>query len=125
MCVTDTQDVRGDAAKGEWGMSSERLCEVCGEPIPAKRLEAVPNARRCVVCQSQNDVVVLRDAAVPLHRLTPSPREANPTKHGIRMRRYERRGLLSSGGLSQFASHADPSLQDPTIYNAGIRARSN
>jgi DnaK suppressor protein len=28
------------------------LCEVCEEPIPAKRLDALPWARMCVKCQS-------------------------------------------------------------------------
>lgn len=28
------------------------LCERCEEPIPAKRLDAVPAARMCVMCQS-------------------------------------------------------------------------
>lgn len=27
-------------------------CEDCGEEIPPRRLEALPGARRCVVCQS-------------------------------------------------------------------------
>lgn len=27
-------------------------CEVCGDPIPADRLEAVPEATRCVSCSS-------------------------------------------------------------------------
>ncbi|QRE00497.1 hypothetical protein [Burkholderia phage BCSR129] len=28
-------------------------CEDCGEPIPAARLEAIPNACYCVACQSK------------------------------------------------------------------------
>jgi DnaK suppressor protein len=28
-------------------------CEVCGEPIPPARLEALPVARRCVPCQEE------------------------------------------------------------------------
>ena len=31
--------------KGEYG-----ICEVCGDPITPKRLEALPYANRCVVC---------------------------------------------------------------------------
>jgi DnaK suppressor protein len=27
------------------------VCEVCGGPIPAERLEALPHARLCVPCQ--------------------------------------------------------------------------
>lgn len=29
------------------------LCADCGEPIPAARLAAIPNAARCVACQSE------------------------------------------------------------------------
>jgi len=29
------------------------VCEWCGEPIAAKRIEAVPWATRCVACQAQ------------------------------------------------------------------------
>ena len=29
------------------------ICAVCGEPIPMKRLEAVPTALRCVTCEQQ------------------------------------------------------------------------
>ena len=28
------------------------ICEACRKPIPAKRLEALPYATRCVACQS-------------------------------------------------------------------------
>jgi RNA polymerase-binding transcription factor DksA len=28
----------------------DRLCAICGEPIPAKRLEAVPGTTTCVAC---------------------------------------------------------------------------
>lgn len=31
--------------------NSVRYCVDCGEPIPAARLNAVPNAIRCVECQ--------------------------------------------------------------------------
>jgi hypothetical protein len=30
--------------------SGEKLCVSCGEPIPAKRLEAVPGTTTCVQC---------------------------------------------------------------------------
>jgi len=32
--------------------SEEKLCVSCGEPIPAKRLEAVPGTTTCVACAS-------------------------------------------------------------------------
>jgi len=31
------------------------LCEDCGEPIPANRLEAAPTARRCMKCQAKRE----------------------------------------------------------------------
>ena len=31
---------------------TEVFCEDCGEQIPPKRIEALPNAIRCVACQS-------------------------------------------------------------------------
>ncbi len=33
-----------------------RHCEGCADPIPANRLRAVPNARRCVKCQEKYDL---------------------------------------------------------------------
>lgn len=32
------------------------LCEICGEPIPIKRLEISPDTTMCVPCKSENDV---------------------------------------------------------------------
>jgi RNA polymerase-binding protein DksA len=34
--------------KGEYG-----VCEVCGDPITPRRLEAAPYATRCVVCEGK------------------------------------------------------------------------
>jgi len=34
--------------RGEYG-----ICERCGQAIPAARLEALPNASRCVACQEE------------------------------------------------------------------------
>jgi hypothetical protein len=31
-------------------MTMERECERCGEPIPSRRLEVLPNTRLCVEC---------------------------------------------------------------------------
>lgn len=31
-------------------------CDECGDPIPPKRLELIPNAELCVKCQSKKDV---------------------------------------------------------------------
>lgn len=35
-------------AEGTYG-----LCEVCGQPIPPARLEAMPAARRCIACAAR------------------------------------------------------------------------
>ncbi len=35
-----------------------RLCGECGQPIPQKRLAAVPDADSCVDCASQHDAPV-------------------------------------------------------------------
>ena len=43
-------DIRAALARIEDG--SYGLCERCEEPIPAKRLDALPWARMCVHCQS-------------------------------------------------------------------------
>ena len=39
-----------DAALGRLEDGSYGTCEVCGEAIPAGRLEARPTARRCITC---------------------------------------------------------------------------
>lgn len=33
-------------------MTTEVICEGCDEPIPAKRIEVVPDATKCVACLS-------------------------------------------------------------------------
>jgi DnaK suppressor protein len=45
------QDVR--AALNAIHDGTYGFCESCEEPIPVKRLEAVPWARRCVRCQTE------------------------------------------------------------------------
>jgi hypothetical protein len=37
------------------------LCEVCREPIPPERLEAIPNAKRCAACQGKAEAGQLGD----------------------------------------------------------------
>ena len=37
-----------EAALGRLSDGTYGLCEVCGNPIPAARLEAIPTARRCM-----------------------------------------------------------------------------
>ena len=40
------------------------LCERCEEPIPAKRLDALPWARLCVTCQSAAEAEERQDGAL-------------------------------------------------------------
>ena len=42
--------------RGEYGM-----CEACEEPIPPRRLEALPYARYCVACQTKAEDGTLGD----------------------------------------------------------------
>ena len=42
-----------DAALEMMEKNTYGVCEQCGEPIPVKRLLAVPTARHCVPCQEQ------------------------------------------------------------------------
>lgn len=44
------EDVRRLVEQGRYG-----LCGSCGEQIPAERLEAVPDARRCMSCQQRSE----------------------------------------------------------------------
>lgn len=44
--LKDVEDALDRLHRGTYG-----ICEGCGQPIPADRLEAVPTARRCVDCQ--------------------------------------------------------------------------
>ena len=39
--------------RGDWHTAV--VCELCREPIPAERLDALPDARRCVTCQAAAD----------------------------------------------------------------------
>jgi Prokaryotic dksA/traR C4-type zinc finger len=39
------------ADDGDW--QAAVLCEICRQPIPAERLEALPGAKRCVACQGK------------------------------------------------------------------------
>ena len=43
------------------GESAEE-CDDCGEPIPAKRREALPGVRTCVACQAERDQAVTHSA---------------------------------------------------------------
>jgi DnaK suppressor protein len=46
-----------DAALHKLEDGTYAVCEECGEEIPLKRLEAVPSASYCVLCQNQIDKI--------------------------------------------------------------------
>jgi DnaK suppressor protein len=46
--LVDLDDALDRVARGNYG-----ICETCGAPIPAERLEAQPATRRCVACASK------------------------------------------------------------------------
>jgi Zn finger protein HypA/HybF involved in hydrogenase expression len=41
---------------GDW--QSAVLCEVCRQPIPPERVEALPGVKRCVTCQNSSEAGV-------------------------------------------------------------------
>ena len=49
--LTDVQDALQRIAQGHYG-----FCTVCGQPIPEKRLEALPWAARCAKDEEQFDL---------------------------------------------------------------------
>jgi DnaK suppressor protein len=55
------QEIRSALARIEEG--SYGYCERCEEPIPAKRLDALPWARMCVKCQSATEAEACQGGA--------------------------------------------------------------
>ncbi len=57
--IDDTVNDAVSAARARMpsGESAE-YCDECGEPIPAKRRDALPGVRTCVTCQSGRDAAV-------------------------------------------------------------------
>ncbi|MCI0334983.1 MAG: TraR/DksA C4-type zinc finger protein [Planctomycetes bacterium] len=51
----DAADPDGD----DW--QAAVLCEMCREPIPLERLEAIPGAKRCAACQGKAEAGTLDD----------------------------------------------------------------
>ena len=48
--LSEIEDARQRLETGSYG-----LCETCDEPIPEKRLAALPTARNCVPCQEKRE----------------------------------------------------------------------
>lgn len=47
-------NVQTSESVGNGALNSFRLCEQCEEPIPARRLQAKPDAKLCVPCLQKN-----------------------------------------------------------------------
>ena len=41
-----------DNALGKFDKGTYGVCEICGQPIPLERLEALPQARLCMTCKA-------------------------------------------------------------------------
>jgi RNA polymerase-binding protein DksA len=46
--LAEVEHALGKLSKGTYG-----LCDICGQPIPAERLEAMPHANLCMSCKSK------------------------------------------------------------------------
>jgi hypothetical protein len=109
-----------------------RNCRECNEPIPAKRLLALPNARVCVACKETNDVPELREASVltrklPLPQAIRGPRNQTNRKFytasdlDVMARPVRQRVITPEGhdGLVQGGqNHAKPSIR--ASFNFGF-----
>jgi Prokaryotic dksA/traR C4-type zinc finger len=82
--------------------ASPRLCSGCEAAIPAIRLQAKPNARLCVSCQSKQDVMI-KDAAVDMNRLSGLQLDDNQPDPSI-LNALTESGLLSSRGFASLVS---------------------
>lgn len=79
--LADVEDALRRLDGGTYG-----VCEMCGRPIPADRLEAVPTARRCVDCQ--------RDVEA---RQVPSPRPVEEDVLAPSFGQFDRDGADETG----------------------------
>jgi hypothetical protein len=114
-----------------------RNCKECSEPIPAKRLLALPNTRICVSCKQLDDSPELREASVltrklPLPQAIRGPRNqtnrkfyvasdlditAKPVRRVISERGHD--GLVQGG-----QNHAKPSIRASFNFGYSIEETS-
>ena len=47
--LADVEHALDKLSKGTYG-----LCDICGQPIPAERLEAMPHANLCMSCKAKH-----------------------------------------------------------------------
>lgn len=79
-------------------IQTTRFCGQCENEIPVKRLAAKPNARLCIVCQETQDVMI-SEPAVDMNRLFQIPQERDHTTGSGVVKKYKKRGFLSTEGL--------------------------
>jgi DnaK suppressor protein len=58
-----------DAALNRMDSQDYGMCEDCGDPIPSRRLEAIPWATRCIACQERSSLA--RDSPQPAGMVVP------------------------------------------------------
>jgi phage/conjugal plasmid C-4 type zinc finger TraR family protein len=61
--IDDTVKDAVEAARARMARGpSADFCDDCGEPVPARRQEALPGVRTCVACQTERDSEVRHSA---------------------------------------------------------------
>ena len=73
-----------DEDDADW--QSAVLCEVCRQPIPPERIEALPGVKRCVACQGRDEAGPLVERAgvlSPLRLARRNPRQPRHRHHAL------------------------------------------
>jgi hypothetical protein len=65
------------------------LCEICREPIPPERLEAIPTTKRCVACQGKSETATGDDVTTEYCPQCGAPVELRVSR-GAGITRYKR-----------------------------------
>lgn len=65
------------------------LCEICRQPIPPERLEAIPNAKRCAACAAKAESGALPEVEPDYCPRCGAPIDVRPTRAGG-ITRYKR-----------------------------------
>jgi hypothetical protein len=95
-----------------------RNCKECSEPIPAKRLAALPNTRVCVACRERNDAPELREASV-LTRKFPLPQAIRGPRNQTNRKFY------TASDLDVMARPARHRVVSPEGHDGLVRGGSN
>lgn len=51
--------------------AAARLCDLCGKPIPAERLEILPETTLCVACSRKNPPAAIDPDSLDLSQASP------------------------------------------------------